>query len=605
MIARLVRFDPAVRALPRACGAAVAIVAVHEVLVAARIREFEFVEPGEAPTDVVQISQIATLLMIVLVAANGIRTRVSELQLSLPVPARTWIATRVLSLCALGVVTLGAAAATGALLIDSPDATRAFLVHVAGFALTWVAWVLACFAIDPDRPRFSSTPFFVGVCVVAFFLALGSQAFPPGGITCALAAIAVLGASLWRRVPERMWLEAPASSPRERADSDVETRAPRDPLAAWIRRRTIGEKPVLVLCIALVFFGLLLWASSTSTLVFGALLPLWFVSMILQASQVLRDVGHLPVTRRRLAPWVLLPGIVSLSSGVLLAEGILRLDRSPSYRQRVDLVRADRDGESELETTQVPSFLFDLTWGEETVTVTAPDGESAELTSHPLIPGLPLGFLNPYSFEEHNSKAFVAWQLARAVKDAYGLDVDPAELDEEYLSMLEGRVIGPFFATRFADDHGEPKLQRPSSYVFVGVLFGLSFWAGAGLWALRRNVPAANERAYRRRRFRLVTTWGLFVVAFFVAVCTPFLSHVDGVRRPDLRFALAGWIDGGPLDRPWLQAVAVLAATIAIYLVLERRFERLEVPPELPKPWAMQRSLAPGLAVNPATRSSK
>lgn len=588
MIAKLWRLDPATRAIPACVAGAVAIAAIHALTYRVTLGKLEFIDGEELSAEHGNVAHFAVVVMIAVLALNGLRTRVSEHQLSLPVRPRTWVTARILALGSLGWLAFLASTVTGTAITDA--AWGSALLEAFALMLAWTAWVVGNFAVEPELPRARSLPRLVGVHVVGGALLVTCLSAPVFGGAGALVALVIGVAALAKNLPDRMVLDVVRRARgRGRSESRMADDDRRHPLRVWIARRTVLRLPVLVFGVFMLLLVSVVWGVDTSLLVFAVLMPMWLAAMVSHAAQVLREVGHLPISRRRLAPWVLLPGLLALVFGVVGASGLRALDPSPTGREEVDVIAYDRDDPTRHQTVRVPGHLHRLVFGLAPVRVTAPSGESAVLEPKRLVPGLPLGALNPYGFGPGSSRAFVAWQLSRAVRDAYGYEVDAATIDESYLSVLDGRVIAPFFATRFREDHGEQALRWPRSFPFLGMFVALVFWGLSAWVALSPNVPPATERAWlRRKRFRAVAATILFVL-LFGSLTTPFLVATGGRDHPDLRFVLASWIDSSPLGSPALLALALAVAAIGTYRLLERRFLRLEVPPELPKPWAQQR----------------
>jgi hypothetical protein len=472
-----------------------------------------------------------------------------------------------------------------------PEA-RGVMLRAAGVsALAWAAWVAACFAWKPARPRLDSLPAFVAITVAGLALAWTALLAPTIGAPIALGVVVVAGFTAWRGVPAVMELhgaEAPAGRAHEERGA-APTRRPASSLRAWIAWRTclLGRNVALLAATAFLTF---LLVGDDGPMRAEPFLAIFFTGMVvMHSTRVLRDVGHLPIARRRLAAWVLLPPLLAMGLGFLGALAAWELDPGTHWAQQVDLAKQRRAGESKdaaSDHVMVPGallrpVLFPARRSGSFV-VTAPWGESATLRFEPLLPGLPLAFANPYDITPESSIDFVAWQLSRAVRDAYGAEVAPEEIRERYLSVLQGRVIGPFFDQRFGEDHPEiDHVDRPGA---VGWSLGLLVlvWLVAGWWGTGAGVPPADRIRWERSRRWVRTlqiTGGLVVLGL---VFGPSAWHR---RLPGVEDSLAAALVRAVGGSEWVIPVAALVLAAAGYAWLARRFERMEVPPALQRTW--------------------
>jgi hypothetical protein len=346
----------------------------------------------------------------------------------------------------------------------------------------------------------------------------------------------------------------------------------------WIARRTclLGRNVALLGAAAIMCFS---GVEDDGPVSITILVALCFVAAAASNSlRVLRDVGHLPIPRARLAPWVLLPPLGALLAGFAGIALRQHLDPGVDRAEEVDL----RSRGEHSERVSVPGALLVPVLGREPLVVTAPWGESAALRPEPLVPGSPLAFANPYDIAPDSSLDFVAWQLSRAVRAAHGVEVAPEELRERYLSMLDGRVIGPFFGQRLRRDHPElERVARPGRVGWMAVTVVLG-WLLACAFATRGNVPPPDRTAWRRARRRVYACSVAAGVLLVLLLVLPFaqVGRLDGVQD-----ALAGALVRAVGGNEWIVPAAAVALAIAGYRWLARRFARLEVPPPLKRTW--------------------
>jgi hypothetical protein len=148
----------------------------------------------------------------------------------------------------------------------------------------------------------------------------------------------------------------------------------------------------------------------------------------------LHKVDHLPVDRRTLLRWLVVP----ITSFFLLGYGAGRV---------LDTVDPDRsekivfDNGHETYGLKVSPEYFTYAGSDETPVVTAPWGEAHEATVEPVFRRLHGVLWKPYATPEGTSLEYVAWQISRATAAVYGLEIDPDEISARYLEAdLHGRV---------------------------------------------------------------------------------------------------------------------------------------------------------------------
>jgi hypothetical protein len=581
-------------------------------------------------------------LMEVLVAAwmvalwYGARERVDEVRLAMPVSARTWVGVHAVVLLLLGWLPLALVPLTAALGTGSIDVLAPLLAPVCAAALAWAAWVASCIAWQPARLRLESTPLLVAVTVACAVLAWIGLYSPWIGAVLSLTVLVPSAAFAWRGAPRRVELAGagavskaaraalsdqprtasrssgfpaialataglpsavPQPSERRRsverwdAASAALFRSPERTLRAWIARLTWQRgRNAFALTLLPVFAVVLFdpWSSGPFRGLAGALYLAWLLWIVLTSSlRALRNVGHLPIPRQRLAIHVLAPTLLSLLAGTGAAILIDAAVGGIGTRERVDLTRRDLEakttkGFTSPQRVQVPGSLTRLVLGSQSITVTAPFGESATLQAEPVLAGLPLAVLNPYDIAADSSIDFVAWQLSRALHDAYGLEIASEALRERYLSELNGRVIGPFLGQEVLEHH--PEAHAPQRGARRGWFLAMIViaWALAAWAATVRNVPPLERDARSRRRLAALVVPLLGLALFAVAM---FLPLQWSRRLPPLEDVLAATALDAVGGRPWVLPLVALAFAALAYRIAARRFARLEVPPPLRNTW--------------------
>lgn len=310
---------------------------------------------------------------------------------------------------------------------------------------------------------------------------------------------------------------------------------------------------------------------------------------------VLNGIDALPVSRARLIVPALLPSLFALWAGVWLQ----RFVDHPSHRWslltedvQLDTVSAQRLGPDGEHANHVvgPASLWRLHTGTEPLIVTAPWGESARLTAHPIFWGAGVSVVNPYDVEPSSSVRFLGWQLMRAVEATTGERFSEEELLAPYSVRRKGEAEVVVADLRAPDlrENGLARMAPPRPEPSEGMLAYLGVtmaWALAVGFALRGGVPPADRLAWRWR-FAWRTLGIGSVVALLLACVVVLLEDevVLATLRSMTERSLGAWLGSSVLG--WL---ALHTALVALVLFLAaRRLPRIEVPPAPKVGWGRQ-----------------
>jgi hypothetical protein len=257
----------------------------------------------------------------------------------------------------------------------------------------------------------------------------------------------------------------------------------------------------------------------------------------------------LPISRRRLLPMMLLPGLCLVIAGVWVA-GHLRTtgDRAEVSTGNSDVWQEKAAAGPGTPNVLVPATFWNWAWGSEAPVIQSPWGET---TRPRTFIRLGLAFFNPYSVAPHNSARYLEWQFARATEAVYGRAVPLSQAAE-----LAKPVLVP--VTR--------QLRTRCIEALAAVLGYLGFFYLA-LW-----------RKTRGGRVWAVLLWIGVIVPFFADFFTAGPVFRSGMLSDIVTVRLAAILPQG-----WaaLAAVAALLLTGA-YLAVERRFEEVDLVPGAP-----------------------
>jgi hypothetical protein len=279
---------------------------------------------------------------------------------------------------------------------------------------------------------------------------------------------------------------------------------------------------------------------------------------VFMAMPVLRDIAHLPLARRTVFPFVLLPSLVPTAVGFALAESPLLSD----VLSKVDkLVRYPPRGE-----LLVPTWLWRLSRGGSPPTVQAPSGESFTPQAH----SRPFGLVawNPYEIGRYSSRSFAEYQAGRAVEDYCGGATWKQRVERA------PAVVTSFITVEYPDCEPRWKARQAKSLILV-----LFWFLGCWLATIRNRPPPS------------LTTWRLRKAAE-IAVPAILVLIPSWILKP--RFRAADPLSERILDHHFVSAVGhalphspVLAWGVVALLfmgacwILRRRLERMEVPPPI------------------------
>ncbi len=190
-------------------------------------------------------------------------------------------------------------------------------------------------------------------------------------------------------------------------------------------------------------------------------------------------VDHLPIARRSLLAWLVLPPMVCLCVGY--GVGMIG-QRGAEPADELMLFNND----SENYGLKLPPRYFDTVWSPNELVTDAAWGESQKQESWQVMVGLPLYLVKSFSTPEGSTLDFVAWQISRAVTAVYGQEISPDEIATRYLETDQnGRVAMNEGGLTLQQDY--PDL-RPvgNGPVFVTLIGSLFLVWGVVLWVFLR-----------------------------------------------------------------------------------------------------------------------
>jgi hypothetical protein len=152
----------------------------------------------------------------------------------------------------------------------------------------------------------------------------------------------------------------------------------------------------------------------------------------------LGKVDSLPISRRFILSWLVVPLVLSLSLGYGLGRGLIATTLptvNPMAYDSPDCEDCSTKGLS------VDPEYFSFSFSREIPLIEAPWGETCTPRSEQVMGGLPWQIWKPFTTSEQSSPEFVAWQISRAARKIYGIDLDQNEIRSTYLEARENGQV--------------------------------------------------------------------------------------------------------------------------------------------------------------------
>jgi len=183
----------------------------------------------------------------------------------------------------------------------------------------------------------------------------------------------------------------------------------------------------------IVVYGVLM-ASPNLDLGFAMLVWMWtfFTLLTIPPLSTLHRIDPLPISRRQILPFLILPGLLvgSLSYGI--ARGIGSAEERRDGLVTCRMLRHPSGGGSYCGVL-VPGRYLEITSSGEIPAYEAPWGESQVPWHAPLVTGGSVHLYTEFGTPPHSSAEYIAHQLSRAIERIYGAHIAAAELRERYL----------------------------------------------------------------------------------------------------------------------------------------------------------------------------
>ena len=289
-------------------------------------------------------------------------------------------------------------------------------------------------------------------------------------------------------------------------------------------------------------------------------------------------VDSLPVSRRRLAAFLFIPGFLILAAGLgagaigtSILEGSqlqIHLQTSassfiPPYRTKVPMVR-------------VPAQYCKISWVGDPQDVVSPWGESHPVWKYPLYSGSRIAVYSPFSTPEGSSPRYIAFQISRAIEAIYGASVPYQEILDHCLDISADQTAVLKNQDRLLADHPEWRLRGEialTPFLLVAISLVYAVMVSIYLRACRAEVSDARRKAI----------FFAMAIATITVTAAQIALMIAQWIRPDpgaafLRILMLGMVQTlpGGLLTTWILYALMLWA---VYAFCRRQFCRVEILP--------------------------
>jgi hypothetical protein len=554
------------------------------------------------------------LSLIPLLLVGKVNERCLPFDMAMPISARRlWLA-HVIALVSFGLMLL---ALTGGVLLllfralhQIPAASTSFPQALASLALPMAAVLILVVVLlqcmHPSLYRVPRTRKYVLYSILIACLALGLiltlAVLPPWTVFAPLALALWIGYRTYHSVPPAFSLVPFASdAPDASAVPDPGAAAgdlaglagsgpPGSMALGGLLFRVLYHNPSLRWYWLLAFYPLLFLLG----VIFSGFMAVWkdielpqlawlFLTAYLMLSALpahlfqLQFMSLLPISRRRLLSFLMLPGLVAVSLGYGGGSAGKALVQSSRL-----MVKYQTESSSLLPTyaskypqVRVPGQYFEIAWDGKVPESGSPWGETHPLRQDPLYSGSRIAVYSPFSTPQDSSPQFAALQISRAIQAVYGRSVPYGQVLERYLEVKDNVSVGlKDGGAAILQDYPDlvPVREIPLFPIAV-VLIGVSWFLMAALYfrACRATITDAGRKGVFYALLAVVLLVNIAPVPGLILGLFR-LEVVDAFLRILIRQAV-DFLPGGVLT-VWILCAAALAGA---YLPAKAQFGRIEL----------------------------
>ncbi len=568
MIPALIRRDPDLRflkwGLAFAAGLGLWLGWIFRMLLDDETVAFADNESFAASSRLVLVGAMSFSLLAVLLALGGRKTH--SFALALPVTAPCLVQARWCLLVLIFAAPLILYYAIAAACAADADWTVHFALLTADAILAFGAALALSFHAQPRR---STVPLAINALLLLVLFPALTWTLQGLGSWIARLAVALAASGLLAGLA----LRTPAAfraAPAEK-DSLVTRTVARHPLRRLLLDHVLFHPSALVMMSVLAFLVFIFTGVSgrMSSLGWMPIAAFWLMSPIAVNADLVRRTDLLPVARRSVFAYVMLPVLgtmaVAAAGAVIVKSELLRVPDAGADEVS-GTVRLGWSTTANLigRNIEVPPNFW-LTSETGGAWIEAPDGTRVFSPARTFL-GDPTSLYNPYHFGKDTPAEFRAWQVARALHDVHGLDLSTEEV------LRRGLLDGHGWS---ALDLEPPTTLR---LVLPRLLLALVSWTAVALLGARLAFFSAKPaRTAWGRHARSSFVWALLATLLAGLILAEMGVH--GWLGRDQEFAIFLLEDALARSLPLhlLAWAAWLALAALGWRWLRRAFERVEV----------------------------
>jgi hypothetical protein len=294
--------------------------------------------------------------------------------------------------------------------------------------------------------------------------------------------------------------------------------------------------------------------------------------LIVWPSKHVFKLEFLPVSRRRLFPFVVLPGIALVFAGFVGGTVIGNVFAPhPPLREYV----GTRDC---CFYTRVPDRFLEIAWDGSAAGIVSPWGETHEPWACRPIEGKRALLYSPYSIPADCSRRFAAWQVSREINDIYGLAVTAEAIENNFERYFETRDDGTYALRSWgdplrADFPGMSLLDWVRPMAAIVLILGVVWFLVAG-WVIRAFFTSGRSD-FLAMLARVLPA--LVPIAFVVVIIwSGEFGYTTSWKLTALANALVRYAADLLPSNPLALWCVVTIILMAAYLVAERTFRNAQ-----------------------------
>ena len=301
-------------------------------------------------------------------------------------------------------------------------------------------------------------------------------------------------------------------------------------------------------------------------------------SFIAAPLERLHLVDFLPISRRFLFAYLILPGLAALMFGYGIGRFAMTWIAQPAALVQYQMEESTGrfpPSRSRNSLIRIPFEYCRLAWHGDVPASTSAWGESHPALSVPLFEGSKIAVYSPFHAPEGSSPEFVALQISRAVQAVYGKTITPQEIQRRYLAQNEGGMALKEGGLALLADHAELKAPARVSWFPVFLLSAGVLFLVLALIYMRFYRASVSDGCRKTVFFGLLAlVLAIHLVPLAAAIADWIETWAVTAFLHILLRQLSHALPGGNAGI-WILCALLF---LGIYRLAQTQFERIEVP---------------------------